>query len=155
MRGKHQAGVMEPHQLQGTNIWAKAWKIIRGLLDEILRWKRMFRNEGTANTKSLRQKSWNPKEDPHELTVGGSGGLVAKSCLTLVTTWTAACQAPLSMWFPRQEYWLPFPTLGDLPERDWTHISCVSCTASRFFTAEPLGKPSMAFCNKTKPETEM
>lgn len=24
----------------------------------------MFRNEGTANTKSPRQKSWNPKEDP-------------------------------------------------------------------------------------------
>ena len=30
--------------------------------------------------------------------------------------WTVACQAPLSMGFPRQEYWsgLPFPTPGDL-----------------------------------------
>ena len=30
---------------------------------------------------------------------------------------TIACQAPLSMGFPRQEYWsgLPFPPLGDLP----------------------------------------
>ena len=30
---------------------------------------------------------------------------------------TAACQAPLSMGFPRQEYWseLPFPPPGDLP----------------------------------------
>ena len=29
--------------------------------------------------------------------------------------WTAACQAPLSMGFSRQEYWsgLPFPSLGD------------------------------------------
>ena len=28
------------------------------------------------------------------------------------------CQAPLSMGFPRQEYWtgLPFPTPGDLPD---------------------------------------
>ena len=28
-----------------------------------------------------------------------------------------ACQAPLSMGFPRQEYWigLPFPSPGDLP----------------------------------------
>ena len=28
-----------------------------------------------------------------------------------------ACQAPLSMEFPRQEYWsgLSFPSLGDLP----------------------------------------
>ena len=25
--------------------------------------------------------------------------------------------------------------------RDWTHISCVSCTAGRFFTTEPPGKP--------------
>ena len=26
---------------------------------------------------------------------GGGGGLVAKSCLTLATLWTVACQAPL------------------------------------------------------------
>ena len=33
------------------------------------------------------------------------------------TLWTVACQAPLSMGFPRQEYWsgLPFPSSGDLP----------------------------------------
>ena len=45
------------------------------------------------------------------------GGLVTQSCLTLVTPWTIACQAPLSMGFSRQEYWsgLPFPSLGDLP----------------------------------------
>ena len=44
--------------------------------------------------------------------VGGGGGLVAKSCLTLATTWTVACQAPLSMGFSRQERWsgLPFPS---------------------------------------------
>ena len=37
--------------------------------------------------------------------------LVAKSCPILVTSWTIAHQAPLSMGFPRQEYWsmLPFP----------------------------------------------
>ena len=41
------------------------------------------------------------------------GGLVAKSCPTLVTTWTAAHQAPLSTGFSRQEYWsgFPFPSL--------------------------------------------
>ena len=34
-----------------------------------------------------------------------------------VTPWTLAHQAPLSMGFPRQEYWcgLSFPSLGDLP----------------------------------------
>ena len=44
--------------------------------------------------------------------------LVAQSCLTLVTPWTAARQAPLSMGFSRQEYWsgLPFPSPGDLPD---------------------------------------
>ena len=44
------------------------------------------------------------------------GGLVAKSCLTLETLWTIACQAPLSMGFSRQEYWsgLPLPSPGDL-----------------------------------------
>ena len=31
--------------------------------------------------------------------------------------WTVACQVPLSMGFPRQEYWsgLLFPSPGDLP----------------------------------------
>ena len=45
------------------------------------------------------------------------GGLVTKSCLTLVTPWTISCQAPLSMGFPRQEYWsgLPFLSPGYLP----------------------------------------
>ena len=35
-----------------------------------------------------------------------------------MTPWTVALQAPLSMGFPRQEYWsgLPFPSPGDLPD---------------------------------------
>ena len=34
-----------------------------------------------------------------------------------MTPWTVAYQAPLSMGFPRQEYWngSPFPSPGDLP----------------------------------------
>ena len=37
--------------------------------------------------------------------------------LTLATSWTVAHQAPLSMGFPRQEYWrgLLFPSPGKLP----------------------------------------
>ena len=44
-------------------------------------------------------------------------GLVAKSCLTLETPWTVACQASLSMGFSRPEYWsgLLFPSPGNLP----------------------------------------
>ena len=36
---------------------------------------------------------------------------------SFVTPWTVARRAPLSMGFPRQEYWhgLPFPSPGDLP----------------------------------------
>ena len=43
---------------------------------------------------------------------------VAKSCLTLCNLWTVAHQAPLSMGFPKQEYWsgLPFPPPGDLSD---------------------------------------
>ena len=50
------------------------------------------------------------------LTTLGSG-LAAKTCLTLVTPWTVACQAPLSMGFSRQESWsgLSFTSPGDLP----------------------------------------
>ena len=41
------------------------------------------------------------------------------TCVQLFETlWTVACQAPLFMGFPRQEYWngLPFPSPGDLPD---------------------------------------
>ena len=43
---------------------------------------------------------------------------VPQSCPTLATSWTTAYQAPLSMGFPRQEYWhgLSFPSLGKLPD---------------------------------------
>ena len=44
--------------------------------------------------------------------------LVAKSCPnSFVILWTVAHQAPLSVGFPRQEYWsgLPFLSPGDLP----------------------------------------
>ena len=51
------------------------------------------------------------------------------------TPWTVAHQAPLSMKFPRQEYWsgLPFPTPGDLPGPGIESAS--SALAGRFFTS--------------------
>ena len=50
-------------------------------------------------------------------------------------------EAPLSMWFFRQEYWyeLPFPPPGDLPHSGIESAS--SALASRFFTTKPPGKP--------------
>ena len=56
------------------------------------------------------------------------------------TPWTAACQAPLSMEFSRQEYWsgLPFPSSGNLPNPGIKHTSPVSPElAGRLFTTEP------------------
>ena len=52
----------------------------------------------------------------HPLTVLSGGGLVTKSCLTLVIPWTIASKVPLSMGFSKQEYWsgLPFPSPGNL-----------------------------------------
>ena len=44
-------------------------------------------------------------------------GVYSLLCPALVTPWTAAWQALLSMGSSRQEYWsrLPFPSPGDLP----------------------------------------
>ena len=55
-----------------------------------------------------------------------------------VTPRTVAHEAPLSVKFPRQEYWLPFFSPGDLPDPG---IESVSCLAGRFFTTETPGKP--------------
>jgi len=49
---------------------------------------------------------------PKFATGGGAaaaGALVTKSCPTLMTPGTVACQAPLSMGFSRQEYWSGLP----------------------------------------------
>ena len=65
---------------------------------------------------------------------------------TFATPWTVVCQAPLSMGFPRQEYWsgLPSPPPGDLPDpRIETVSPAVPAMAGGFFTAEPLGKPQL------------
>ena len=57
------------------------------------------------------------------------------SCIPLFAApWTVACQAPLSMGFSRQEYWirLPCPPLGDLPNPGIHPVSPE--LAGRFFT---------------------
>ena len=62
---------------------------------------------------------------------------VTQPYLTLVTPWTVAHQAPLSMEFSRQEYWsgLPFPPPGDLPYPGIKPMSLTSpALADRFFT---------------------
>ena len=57
-----------------------------------------------------------------------------------VIPWVVAIQAPLSMGFPRQEYWsgLPFPPPGDLPNLETEPVS--PALAGGFFATEPPGK---------------
>ena len=71
--------------------------------------------------------------------------LVAKSCLTLATPWTVARQVPLSLGFPRQEYWSgkSFLSPGDLPDPGIESTS--PALAGRFFTTELLGKLFFGF----------
>ena len=63
--------------------------------------------------------------------------------------WTVAHQAPLSMEFPRQEYWnrLPFSSPGDLPDPGIELTS--PALAGRFFTTEPPGKPILFVGSET------
>ena len=57
------------------------------------------------------------------------------------TPWTVAQQAPLSMGFPRQEYWsgLPFPSSRDLPDPGIKSAS--PALAGGFFTTNSPEKP--------------
>ena len=52
----------------------------------------------------------------------------------IVTPWTVAHQALLSMEFSRQGWWngLPFPTLGDLPDPGIDHVSLASSCIGRW-----------------------
>ena len=56
--------------------------------------------------------------------------------MSLATPRTLAHQGPLSMGFPRQEYWsgLPFPSPGDLPDPGIKPVS--PALAGEFFAAE-------------------
>ena len=67
---------------------------------------------------------------------------VLLSCFRLFAIpWTVVYQAPLSMGFPRQEYWsgLPFPSPGDLPNPGIALGSPALQADS--LPSEPPGKP--------------
>ena len=67
---------------------------------------------------------------------------------------TVASQAPLSMGFPKQEYWsgLPFPAPRDLPHPGIKLVS--SALADRFFTTEPPGGHWVANLNTSTKRAE-
>ena len=69
---------------------------------------------------------------------------------SFATSWNVACQAPLSMGFPRQEYWsgLSFPSPENLPDPWIEPMPPVS--ASGFFTTEPPGKPKLVVTSEER-----
>ena len=73
----------------------------------------------------------------------------AHSCPThLVTPWTVACHASLSMEFSRQEYWtgLPCPTPGDVPDPGIKPVSLASpALAVDSLPLHHLGSPFQTF----------
>ena len=68
---------------------------------------------------------------------------VAKSCRTLCDPMDYSPQAPLSMEFPRQEYWsgLPYSPPGDLPDPGVEPLTLVS-PAEFFTTRTPWEAPN-------------
>ena len=78
------------------------------------------------------------------------GGLVAKLCLTLATPWTIPYRAPLSMGFPRQEYWsgLPLPSPGNLPDPESEPRSPALQVDS--LLSDPPGKPISKYIGNYK-----
>ena len=66
--------------------------------------------------------------------------LVAQLCPILCNPMDYSQQAPLSMGFPRQEYWsrLPLPSPGDLPAGIKPSSPAL---AGGLFITEPIGKP--------------
>ena len=71
------------------------------------------------------------------------------------TPWTVAHLAPLSMGFPRQEYWsrLPVPSPGDFPNRGIEPAP--SALACRFFTTEPPGNPTLVLPESNQSLTDL
>ena len=92
----------------------------------------MDSSASSAGVQSLTQ----PASGPHSVS------WLLSHVRLLVTPWTVAHQAPLSMEFSRQEYWSGFPFLspGDLPNPGIKPASPAS--AGGFSTTASPGKPS-------------
>ena len=81
------------------------------------------------------------EKDPEGTCVGVCS--VALDVSDSETPWTVACQASLSMGFPRQEYWsgLPFPPPGDLLDQGLEFTSLISpALADGFFVTSATWK---------------
>ena len=75
-------------------------------------------NKERCNIKKEKRKREKSQLHPLLDHIKNGGVSVPKLRLTFVTSWTIAYQTPLSMGFPRQEYWsgLLFSSPRDLPD---------------------------------------
>ena len=99
----------------------------------------MYKKESTRNPSQKHYRCSSSKVIKRPVLLEQIECSLISSVWLFVTPWTVAHQAPLSLGFSRQEYWsgLPFPSPGDLPNRDWTWVSCI---VGRFFTIWATGK---------------
>ena len=91
--------------------------------------KKVLLGEGNYKTKEANDFAW---QCPHACMPSRLSHVQL-----FATVWTVACQAPLSMGFPRQEYWsgLRCPSPGDLPDPGIEPTSLKSpALAGGFFT---------------------
>ena len=73
--------------------------------------------------------------------VGGGVNELLSRVRLFATPWTVAHQVPLSMGFPRQEYWsgLPFPSPGNFPDPEIEPRS--PALQADALPSEPWGSP--------------
>ena len=116
--------VFLPGKSQGRGAW---WAAVYGVAQSWTRLKRLSSSSSSSREKVVRV-------------------LVTQSCLTLLTSWTVAHQAPLSMDFSRPEYWnrWPFCFPGDLPDPRIKPKSPTLHAASSL--SEPSEKPCACVC---------
>ena len=82
---------------------------------------------------------------------------VLSGVLLFASPWTVALRAPLSMEFPRQEYWngLLFPCRGDLPDQVIKLTSLVSSAlAGRFFITGAM-RETLKICGKSGSQSDL
>ena len=135
------------HRLNGHESLGKVWEIAndRDAWHAAVHGVTKSRTRLNDSTTTATILLWTPGcvfiyKIPFVCIFSGGGGLVIKSCPTLVTLWTVGHQASLSMGFPRWHYCsrLPFRSPGDLPNpgiKPWSpELQAVSCIAGEFFT---------------------
>ena len=109
---------------------------------------------GSEWTQGVHRMQDFPAESPFQSAVRGEGKGAGREnvcvCYSVVSDsfvipWTVARQAPLSMGFPRQEYWsgLPLPSPGDLAHREMEPRSPALQADS--LPSEPPGKPKRKY----------